>query len=181
MAISSLPVAPLTLVLTLLPNGGERKTKASRFVNGFFGLFYWTIAKGNESQEAGLEGGKMLLRFISNTFYVTFVSGAESPSSLLMNASIRPDVESGLATKEGGAVTHFRCLQEGILFNAVLHDAPSFVLLINCDSCSPRGGRKDSLQHQDHHLPESFWHLCLKCHFPDMLSGSWPSLLLQGV
>lgn len=86
MAISSLPVAPLTLVLTLLPNGGERKTKASRFVNGFFGLFSWTIAKGNESQEAGLEGEKMLLRFISNTFYVTFVSGAESPSSLLMNA-----------------------------------------------------------------------------------------------
>lgn len=36
-------------------------------------------------------------------------------------------------------MTHFRCLQEGILFNAVLHDAPSFVLLINCDSCSPRG------------------------------------------
>lgn len=86
MAISSLPVAPLTLVLTLLPNGGERKTKASRFVNGFFGLFYWTIAKGNESQEAALEGKKMLLRFISNTFYVTFVSGAESLSSLLMNA-----------------------------------------------------------------------------------------------
>lgn len=53
---------------------------------------------------------------------------------------LRPDVESGLATKEGGAVTHFRCLQGGIFFNAVLHDAPSFVLLINCDSCSPGGG-----------------------------------------
>lgn len=39
-------------------------------------------------------------------------------------------------------MTHFRCLQEGILFNAVLHDAPSFVLLINCDSCSPRGGER---------------------------------------
>lgn len=36
-------------------------------------------------------------------------------------------------------MTHFRCLQEGMFFNAVLHDAPSFVLLINCDSCSPGG------------------------------------------
>lgn len=90
LAISSLPVAPLTLALTLLPNGGESETKASRFLNGFFGLFHWTIAKGNESQETGLgkkkKKKKKLLRFISNTFYVTFVSGAASPSILLISA-----------------------------------------------------------------------------------------------
>lgn len=70
----------------------------------------------------------------------TSLQAAYSQTRFVSFSSIRPDVESGLATKEGGAVTHFRCLQEGIFFNAVLHDAPSFVLLINCDSCSPGGG-----------------------------------------
>lgn len=92
-------------------------------------------------------------------------------------SSIRPDAESGLATKEGGALTHFTCLQEGIFLNAGLHDAPSFVPLINCDS-SPTEG-KDSLQKQDHHSPECVWHFCLKCRFPDMLSSSWPSPFVQ--
>lgn len=40
LAISSQPVAPLTLLLTLEPNGGEKKTKASGLLNGFLWPFY---------------------------------------------------------------------------------------------------------------------------------------------
>lgn len=109
------------------------------------------LPKGDESQEAGLEGKKMLLRFISKKHLLCNFSErsrvSEQPTHERVFVSfswIGPDVEPGLATKEGGALTHFRCLQEGIFVEAARHDAPSFVALINCDSCSARGKKGSS-------------------------------------
>lgn len=88
LAISSLPVAPLTLLLTLQPNGGERETKASRLLNGFFWPFYTgRLPKEMRAKKLDWRQEKNCFKasFQNSFFYVTFVGGAESPNGLLMN------------------------------------------------------------------------------------------------